>query len=154
MKRTPLKRKTRLKRKKPLSKRAKKQKNPYSSYWKNQAVEAFMAQYRGKPCEVCRTLGVHNRYMTCAHHLIAQGRASKYKCEPMNVIVLCPAHHKWDQHLAAHSDNPLAVERFLRWMETHKPEQTAWWLEHEHDKTIAKINWKELCDFLTNTGAS
>lgn len=128
MKRSPIKR-TGFKRKKPKAKSA--------TWYKRKVVEAFMAGYRGQPCAVCGTTE-----RTCAHHILAKGSHPAHIITPENIIVLCPSHHIFSNHMAAHSKNSFAVERFTDWMKINKFDQYKWGREHEWDKKNYK--WKQV----------
>jgi hypothetical protein len=149
VKRTPIKRKTPLKRggrikPKPMSALAKRKANPYSKYWQKKAMGLFMASFRGLPCEVCGT-----KQGTCAHHLLSQGSHPKYKLEPKNITVLCPSCHKYSNELAAHSKNVLAVERFMEWLRYNKPEQGKWLDQAELEyKDLDRVDYKQIYERL------
>ena len=141
MKRTPLTRKTPLKRTRIKRNATKKSKT--QAYYKKKVVERFMAGYRGQKCAVCGT----TEY-TCAHHLLAKGSHPAHIISPENIIVLCPSHHLFSNHLAPHSKNQLAVDRFNEYVRHCRPDQWEWAQEHEWD-TI-KRNWKEAWEELNN----
>lgn len=137
MKRSPLRRK------KPLSRLAKRKRDGSSSFWKHEADELFMAQYRGLPCAVCASEGKQNIFKTVAHHVIPKGRCPRHRLTAQNIVVLCPLHHKFSNEIAPHSANPLAVKRFWSWLENNRPEQYQWAMAHERD--FGKIDFREAC---------
>lgn len=156
MKRTPIKRKPRsivadkladmidrkctnmLNRKSPLRK---KPKAKSSAWFKRKVVEAFMAQFRGKPCAVCGTTD-----RTCGHHILAKGSHPSHIVSPENIVVLCQLHHRWSNDMSPHSTNQLAVERFCQWLKEHFTWQYDWCKTHEWDKI--EHDWKELYETL------
>jgi len=97
----------------------------------------FMKPYRGLPCEICGTT-----QGTVAHHILAKGSHPAHIITPENIIVLCPSHHIFSNHMAAHSKNSFAVERFTDWMKINKFDQYKWGREHEWDKKNYK--WKQV----------
>lgn len=135
MKRSPLSRKTPLRR--TGIKRTSTKKKHTPGWYKKRVVERFMAAYRGQPCAICESTS-----RTCAHHILAKGSHPSHVVSPENIIVLCPTHHVFSNQLAPHSKNQLAVGRFNDWLEEHRPEQMAWCKEHEWD-TI-KRDWKAM----------
>lgn len=117
--------------------------NPRSKYWRVKADEVFMAQYRNLECEVCLSMfSKSNTQSTVGHHLLPKGSCPAHRFTHECMLVLCMRHHLWDDFLAAHSMNALAVRRFLDWMEMQMPEQYKWMQEHEHDQE--RVNYKEV----------
>ena len=80
------------------------------SYWKKKADKEVTKYYTGLPCKVCGS-----EHMTCGHHIVHRSVAY-FRHHPHNIIPLCPKHHKFSNDLAPHSNNPLAVEAFLDWL--------------------------------------
>ena len=134
MRKTPLTRKTPLKR---TGFAKKKPKAKTQSWYRKQVIERFMKPYRGKPCEICGTT-----HRTCAHHLISKRRCPAHLISDENIIVLCVNHHMMSNDMSAHSSNSLAVVRFMKWVMEHKPKQYAWMEAHEADS--CKHRWKEI----------
>jgi len=134
------------KKKKKISKLERAKKNEYSSYWRNQAEELFMARYRGLPCQVCTTHGITNTKKTHGHHLIPKGRCVFHLMTPQNILILCPSHHLLSKDIAAHSMSILVIDRFMEWMKEHFPERVEWIKEHEWDS--GRVNYKEAFDKL------
>ena len=128
VKRSPLRRKA------PLRKKAKAKTN---SWYKRQVVEQFMSEFRGLPCIICGST-----LRTCGHHILAKGSHPAHIITPENIVVLCVFCHKFSNHMAPHSSNQFAVERFCQWMKENRAEQYAWCKAHEYDKM--KHNWKEI----------
>lgn len=110
---------------------------PDSGGWMHRCDELFLARYRGKPCEICsRTEGWDGGKMpSCGHHLFHRKNSRKHRYEPMNMVVLCPAHHsEFATDISPHSIvNELAVSRFIGWLQRNKPDQYKWWLDNEVD---------------------
>lgn len=101
----------------------------------------FMAQFHGKPCEVCTSQGSTYTRGTCGHHIVPRSRSLFLRHDPMNIVVLCPTHHMFSNTLAAHSMNALAVGRFLDWLNAHKPVQLAYVRQHEWTP-CPYVSWK------------
>ena len=108
---------------------------------KKAVIKRFMAQYRGRPCEVCGTT-----YATVAHHLIPKGRCMHHVVSDENIIVLCQGHHTFGGDISAHSTSALVMDRFIDWVKANKPEQWAWAEKHERDNAdkCGKIPWRDL----------
>ena len=106
--------------------------------WMHKADDLFLAQFRGRPCEICgATYGIENgtKQSSCGHHLIFKGNCRKHRYEPQNIVILCPYHHSpWNPSLSPHSTvNTLAQEAFADWVRDNKPDQWQWWQEHQSD---------------------
>ena len=82
--------------------------------YKKKADKEVSKYYAGQPCAICGTT-----YMTCAHHIV-QRTVAYYRHHPHNLIPLCPKHHKFGNDIAPHSNNPLAVEAFVKWLRTNR----------------------------------
>ena len=130
MKRTPLKSKAPLRRKAPIrtTGKPKGHHRAGSAFWRNKADKLITALFRNKPCLVCGT--TRN---TCGHHLIPRSRSALHRHTLLNLVPLCPEHHRFGMKLAAHSDNALAVQRFVELVQVVAPEHFAHWTAHEYD---------------------
>ena len=112
------------------------------AWYKEKVIERFMAQYRGKPCEVCGST-----YQTCGHHYVGKGSCPRHIISPENIIVLCPRHHgPHGKSMNPHSGDPFLYEQFQAWVKKRKPELVSWAEEHHNDTSInmGKIAWKDL----------
>jgi len=121
-----------------MRKKSTKYDTPDAGGWTHVADDLFLAGYRGRPCEICgATHGFDGRktIRSCGHHLHHKKNCRKFRYEPKNIVILCPAHHsKFSYDMSPHSQvNELAVERFTDWMEENKPEQYAWWKATEQE---------------------
>ena len=101
MKRTPLKRKTRMKRRrKPMSRLAKRTRDGGSGLWLRKADAAWGALVHlvcGDRCAVGGNCAGHVE----AHHIISRSvRATRHL--PLNGIGLCSKHHKFDVLCSPH----------------------------------------------------
>ncbi len=112
-----------------------KSKTPNSSYYRNKADSIFMAQFRGKPCEVC---GVTKG--TCGHHNIPKGRSKALRYDLKNITILCPKHHCFGNDLCAHSTNVFAVEKYVGWLKETHPANYKWIKENE--RIVRKYTYK------------
>ena len=123
----PLKRKKA--KKKPKSKLARRIDKMDSSYWNRKCKEAVAAFMHTQPCLICGAREPKED-LICGHHLLRKSRSKLYRWHPMNIIPLCDVHHLSGIHLAAHSDNPLAVALFVKTLEQVAPEHYRWLREH------------------------
>ena len=60
------------------------------------ADDLFLANYRGRPCEVCgATSGYYNgrTIRSMGHHILSKELHRLYRYDPLNIVVLCPKHH-------------------------------------------------------------
>jgi hypothetical protein len=114
---------------------------------KKKVIERFMAQYRGQPCEVCKSHGKINTYNTCGHHYVGKGYCPRHIVTPENIIVLCQGHHgPYGKQPNPHSGNPELVHLFELWVVRNRPSVKAWAAEHKNDTVTncGKIPWREL----------
>jgi len=95
---------------------AKKKHAQNSIYWRNKADKEVSKYYKGQPCAVCGTT-----YQTCGHHIVERSLSAYLRHHILNLIALCPNHHKFSNDLAAHSKNPLAVKAWAAWLEANWP---------------------------------
>lgn len=94
--------------------------------WRNAADDAFLARFRGRPCEICgKTEGWDGRKIrSCGHHLAEKGMHRKYRYDESMIVVLCPAHHsRFSREMSPHADDTAAVARFYHWLEHNVPEK-------------------------------
>ena len=109
-----------------------------SGGWTNKSDDLFLAQYRGKPCEICGRRGGYDngrKMPSAGHHLIFKGRCRKHRYNHKNIIVLCPHHHShYADDCSPHSITSTHAQHvFEEWVRVNKPEQYAWWMEHMPD---------------------
>lgn len=121
-----------------MKSRSSKYTTPDAGGWMHKADDLFLAQYRGKPCEICgKTHGWDEGKTTssCGHHLIFKGKCRKHRYEPKNIVVLCPEHHShWNQVISPHSmTSTIAQQKFADWIKITKPDQWEWWQAHQED---------------------
>jgi hypothetical protein len=93
--------------------------------WKKKCDKLISNFYRGKPCLVCGT-----KVRTCGHHLITRQRA-KSRHALINVVPLCPEHHKFSNFCAAHSSNYFAVREFADFIKSNYPNRYLYWSENQ-----------------------
>jgi hypothetical protein len=112
-----------------------KSKTPNSSYYRNKADEIFMAQFRGKPCEVCGAVSG-----TVGHHNVNKARSKALRYDKRNITVLCQKHHTMGNDICPHSSNPMAVDRYFGWLkETHHANYK--WIK-ENERIVRKYTYK------------
>ncbi len=105
--------------------------------WMHRCDDLFLAQFRGRPCEICgRRGGFDNgkKISSCGHHLTFKGRCRQFRYTLDNIIVLCPHHHShYNSDLSPHSiTSTHAQAAFEEWVRDNKPKQYAWWMENQH----------------------
>ena len=112
------------------------------AWYKKKVIERFMAQFRGRPCEVCGST-----YNTCGHHYVGKGYCPRHIVTPENIIVLCPNHHgPYGKKPNPHSGNPELVTKFEEWVAAHRADIKEWAAEHKNDTVdnMGKIPWRDL----------
>ena len=104
--------------------------------WRIKADDLFLAQFRGRPCEICgATHGWDGKYnsRSCGHHLAEKGLHREHRYNPELIVVLCPKHHsRFARDISPHADDTVAQERFSEWLRLHKPEQRELLLSVSH----------------------
>lgn len=109
---------------------------------KKAVIKRFMAQYHGRPCEVCGST-----YATCGHHYVGKGYCPRHIVSPENIIVLCQRHHgPYGKEPNPHSGNPELSGLFQIWVERNRPDVIEWASEHKNDTVanMGKIDWRTL----------
>lgn len=106
--------------------------------WRVRSDDIFLAQFRGLPCEICGHRGGWDdgkKQPSCGHHIIFKGSCLKHRYEKKNIVVLCPWHHShYNKECSPHSIvSTHAQTAFEEWVQHEKPEQYAWWMEHQKD---------------------
>lgn len=113
---------------------------------KKKVVEAFMKQFRGRPCEVCGST-----FGTCGHHYVGRGYCPRHIVTPDNIIVLCQRHHgPYGKCMNPHSPNPVLVAEFEEWVMYNRPDVFNWAAEHANDtvQKAGKVDWLKLYEEL------
>jgi len=125
----PLKAGGKIKRKKKtaLQKRIDKKDSPY---WGNKCSAAVTAWAHKQACLISGKREPETR-LVCGHHLIRKSRSRLYRWHPMNIIPLSEEHHLTSTLCAAHSDNILAVARFVDAMRALSPTHFDWLVDHQ-----------------------
>ena len=129
-------------RKKKKSKLAQAKARVNSKYWRNKADAEITHLHTGKPCEVCKSQGRINTYLTCGHHVVAKSLCANLRHHKDNIVDLCSEHHLFSNELAAHSSNPLAIQAWITWLEIHKIEAYHLLLTYKQFTSV-KPNYKE-----------
>ena len=120
---TTRKKKTKLQRRKS---------DPYSPYWKKKCWELLRKQFADK-CKVCNATKFVN-----LHHLLDKKAFPDLCMEPMNLLPLCPKHHKFGR-LSAHCNSVW----FANWLEQNYPAQYKWVMEWGVlPKPASKLNYQ------------
>jgi len=78
-----------------------------------------------------------------AHHIIKRDNLfTRYKTR--NGIGLCVLHHRLDNDFSAH----LTKDKFMAWLEEHKPDQFQWVQENKFKISFERFDYKEQYDIL------
>ena len=120
-----------------------KSKTPNSSYYRNKADEIFMAQFRGKPCEVCGAVSG-----TVGHHNVNKARSKALRYDKRNITVLCQKHHTMGNDICPHSSNPMAVDRYFDWFRNNEDGKYYWLVENE--RIERKYSYRQALENLKN----
>ena len=121
---------------------------PDTGAWQVKCDDLFLAQFRGRPCEICgSTSREYNGRQTrsCGHHLMEKDlhRIHRYSVE--NIIVLCPKHHgQYERTISPYSDDTVAVASFYEWVRINKPHQWEWFKAHCRDLWGNEWTYKEM----------
>jgi hypothetical protein len=117
---------------------------PDAGGWMNVCDDLFLAQFRGRPCEVCgRTHVVYNNRNTrsCGHHLLSKALHRTWRYEPRNIVILCADHHgHHSRDISPHSDDTAAVAAFYAWLIESNPYKWKWMRSHTTE--IFDKSWK------------
>ena len=109
---------------------------PDSPSWRIVCDQLFMAQFLGRPCEVCgatssfwsgKTVRSH------AHHLLSKELHRLYRYSVDNIVVLCPKHHL-GADMSPHSHDTAAQAAFFDWLQQVDPKKYTLMMGRRHDK--------------------
>ena len=87
---------------------------------KRKAWKLVSDSVRKRDGNVCSVCGLPHSHLN-VHHLIPR-EVKEYWLEPMNLISLCPRHHKFSITESFHKSPFWAVQ----WMQNNRPEQLEW----------------------------
>lgn len=90
---------------------------------KNKQWKAVADSVRARDGNVCCVCGQPHSHLN-VHHLIPR-EVKEYWLEPMNLISVCPKHHKFSFTESFHK----APFWSFHWMQLHRPEQLQWVME-------------------------
>ena len=93
-------------------------------------------------CEKCG-----NRNNLQAHHLIRR-TVYRFRWSIENGVCLCSGCHQFGDE-SAHAGNDTTA-RFLRWIETTKPEQFSWFNDHKDDRRTFKPDYDAIISELND----
>ena len=145
MKRSPLKRKTGLKRKrKKKSKLAKNKENVRSKYWRTKADAEWSKYVKG--AGKCIIDNEDCSPQLHPHHLISRS-VKHLRHDLMNGVCLCAVHHTFSGTLSAHK----APFAFYCWLKEHRPE-IIWWTE-QHMWSEGSVDYKAAYERLVERNA-
>jgi len=104
-----------------------------SKYWNRKCAEAVKEWAHRSPCLYCGVMesALPPDHYIAGHHLLRKSRSVLYRWHPMNIIPLCPEHHTSGIQVCAHSDNPIAVVRFIDWLKSLKIGHYDWLVDHQ-----------------------
>ena len=106
-------------------------------YWKKKCDQLITAHFKGKKCAACG-----KRNGVAGHHLISR-KVAWCRHLLVNLIPLCPTHHKFSNALAPHSSNAFAVKQFLVWLRTTYPRKYVFYRNNQRKKGI-KVDYEEV----------
>jgi len=123
---------------------------PDAGGWMNVCDDLFLAQFRGRPCEICgETRGYYNgkTIRSMGHHVLSKElhRAHRYEWE--NIIVLCPKHHLGAE-LSPHSHDGVAQAAFYEWLRVNRTCQYIFMETNRHDKFNKEWCYREMYEQL------
>ena len=90
---------------------------------RNKADRLITKLYTGQPCIICKQLGIINTYRTCGHHCVNRSLSGYLRHDLLNIIPLCPSHHKFSNEIAAHSTYQPAQVAFVEWLRKYQPDR-------------------------------
>jgi hypothetical protein len=119
-----------------------------SGAWMHVCDDAFLAQFRGRPCEICGSTGmIYNGRQTrsMGHHLLEKTLHKLHRYTPENIVVLCPKHHcQHERSISPHSDDTAAVAAFYEWLRVKRPEKWEWFKAHCRDKFENQWTYRDM----------
>ncbi len=125
---------------------------PDANGWKYACDDIFLAQFRGKPCEVCGEInGTVGRSITrsCGHHIAEKDNYRLLRYDPRIIVVLCPDHHgRFSAKLSPHSTDTLAQGRFYFWLFASKMDQWLLTLDLAEKKWDKSWTYREMYERL------
>lgn len=101
-----------------MKKKSTKYDTPDAGGWMHVCDDIFLAQFRGRPCEVCgATRGYYNgkTIRSMGHHLLSKELHRLYRYDTDNIITLCPKHHLGAE-MSPHSHDTAAQAAFYDWL--------------------------------------
>jgi hypothetical protein len=119
--------------------------------WRIKADDLFLAQFRGRPCEICgNTRGWDGKMIrSCGHHLAEKGMHRAHRYNKRLIVILCPEHHsRFSRGISPHADDTVAVTRFYSWLQENKPEQHQELLETKEEPFDGSWTYKEMYERL------
>ena len=119
---------------------------PDSGGWMHKADDLFLAQFRGRPCEICgATHGFYSgkTIRSMGHHLLSKELHRKYRYDKDNILTLCPKHHLGAE-LSPHSHDGAAQAAFYSWMEQNTPLRYGKMMERRHDKFRKEWKYRDM----------
>lgn len=93
---------------------------PDTKAWRDKCDDLFLAQFRGKQCEICgatSTIYKGRKTRSCFHHLLEKDLHRIHRYNPDLGVILCPEHHgHHSRSKSPHSDDTFAVMGFYVWL--------------------------------------
>jgi hypothetical protein len=111
-------------------------KTPDAGGWMNVCDDIFLAQFRGRPCEICgATSGFYNgkTIRSMGHHVLSKELHRAHRYDTQNIVTLCPIHHLGAE-MSPHSHDTAAQAAFYDWMATALPFRYELMMARRHDK--------------------
>ena len=123
---------------------------PNAGGWMNACDDLFLAQFRGRPCEICgATSGYYNgrTIRSMGHHILSKELHRLYRYDPLNIVVLCPKHHLGAE-MSPHSHDTAAQAAFYDWMRENLESKYILFQARRHDKFNGEWCYRDMYEFL------
>lgn len=114
------------------------------------ADDLFLAQFRGRPCEVCGKTQSYYQGRTVrshGHHILSKELHRLYRYDISNIVVLCPKHHLGAE-MSPHSHDGVAQALFYKWLEETHPHRYGLMIERKNDKFAKEWTYREMYELL------
>ena len=98
---------------------------PDGGGWMHVCDDLFLAQFLGRPCEICgktSTFWCGKTVRSHGHHLLPKKNHRLYRYDKENILVLCSEHHLGGD-IAPHSHDTAAQTAFSLWLQDIHPEK-------------------------------
>lgn len=135
-----------------MARKSTKYDTPDAGGWMNMCDDLFLAQFRGRPCEICGV--THAEYngrkiRSMGHHLAEKGNCRAHRYNPFSIVVLCVNHHsQFTRDISPHADFTPANARFYDWLRDWHIDKYNWLLEIRGDPFDGEWTYREMYEEL------